>query len=202
MAGVLLAGILACAAFLSAELPATQPVPRPPPTAAWVQPRQPPIHAPPLQRHAADAAWPSAPAIFFRGDYGGAAMGHGLARRQPPDAVCTNFTDTDFDGHDLHAVHSQDVEECCSACAVTDECLFWTFMPPTTCYLKTSDAGRRSMHGYSSGCKDASCTLPPVRLLRVHAIDAVRRSCFCCAPSPPARPPSVIFHHSAQSQTG
>jgi len=58
---------------------------------------------------------------------------------------CTFENATDFEGHDLHSVKGNSPEDCCSACteASSQGCLFWTFMPPSTCYLKVSDAGRR-----------------------------------------------------------
>ena len=76
-------------------------------------------------------------------------------------ASCTTFANTDFDGHDLHATHADDAGGCCDACDTTAGCAFWTFMPPHTCYMKTSSAGKRAMPHYTSGCKGSNCTLPP-----------------------------------------
>ena len=79
---------------------------------------------------------------------------------------CKIFPDTDFNGHDLATAHASSTEGCCSSCDAKAGCEFWTFMPPQTCYLKTSSAGRRvspkvGPAAYTSGCKNVSCVLPP-----------------------------------------
>lgn len=67
---------------------------------------------------------------------------------------CTFENNTDYNGHDIQPVRrldAKDPNECCSLCTLNTICKAFTFMPPKTCYLKTSDAGRRTMHGYVSG---------------------------------------------------
>lgn len=60
-------------------------------------------------------------------------------------AACTFENGTDFAGNDLSRTSASSPEECCAACVAhaSDGCLFWTFMPGSTCYMKVSDAGRR-----------------------------------------------------------
>eukprot|EP00937_MAST-01D_sp_MAST-1D-sp2_P001203 g1203.t1 len=83
------------------------------------------------------------------------------------DTSCQVFSDTDFNGHDLHAAHASDPGTCCSVCRNTTGCLFWTHMGDTTvCYLKTSDAGRRpspksGAQTYTSGCSTNPCPPTP-----------------------------------------
>ena len=79
-------------------------------------------------------------------------------------AGCKTFAGTDFNGHDLSRGHSSTPAACCSLCGATAGCGFWTHMPPSTCYMKTSSAGRRSggeFAHYTSGCRNESCVLPP-----------------------------------------
>ena len=90
----------------------------------------------------------------------------GIALLPSPSLSCKVFSNTDFNGHDLSTAHSSNFEGCCSLCDATHGCSFWTFMPPQTCYLKTSSAGHRpspkgGAQSYTSGCKNASCVLPP-----------------------------------------
>lgn len=71
-------------------------------------------------------------------------------------ATCSpSEVDTDFDGNDVQPLSGHKVADsgaCCDLCAsMAPACGFWTFMPDGTCYPKTSDAGRRSFHGYVSG---------------------------------------------------
>eukprot|EP01043_Picozoa_sp_COSAG02_P051257 COSAG02_NODE_5373_length_4390_cov_3.127709_2_plen_494_part_00 len=80
--------------------------------------------------------------------------------------TCKVFPKTDFNGHDLKSGKTGNFEQCCSLCDGTAGCNYWTFMPPRTCYMKTSAAGRRpspdaGASAYTSGCKNASCILPP-----------------------------------------
>ena len=70
----------------------------------------------------------------------------GCATAAPPSSACKVFANIDFNGHDLHKAHgggAADPAGCCAACGAAKGCGFWTFMPPQTCYLKTSDQGRR-----------------------------------------------------------
>ena len=94
-----------------------------------------------------------------------------------PPPVCKVFASTDFAGHDLAEEDANTPAECCSICGRTPGCSFYTFAPPVTCSLKTSDAGRRpspkSGPGAStSGCRLANCTAVPL------------------PPAPPPPPPS------------
>merc|ERR1712183_1190780 len=71
---------------------------------------------------------------------------------------CSLEGSTDYEGYDLveGSVASSSPEECCTACQDNSHlgCRFWTFAPQyATCYLKTSDAGRR--HGGDPGVPDA-----------------------------------------------
>jgi hypothetical protein len=79
---------------------------------------------------------------------------------------CKVLADTDLAGHDLSSGHTTSFETCCSLCDGTEGCSFWTWMPPQTCYMKTSSAGHRpsprgGVHSYTSGCVNQSCVLPP-----------------------------------------
>ena len=62
----------------------------------------------------------------------------GIALYLPAAAAgsCTTFPNTDLRGHDLHATKLGSPSACCSSCVTTTGCSFWTFMPPSTCYLK------------------------------------------------------------------
>lgn len=87
---------------------------------------------------------------------------------------CTFETSTDFEGNDLSQgqVSASTPEECCASCvdASSRGCSFWTFMPPSTCFLKVSDAGRRRggdpdvpsvISTYTSGSIEGSPTPTP-----------------------------------------
>lgn len=58
---------------------------------------------------------------------------------------CTFENSTDFDGHDIGSVVVAGPVECCSSCTSSADkgCKFWTFIPPNSCWMKVSDAGRR-----------------------------------------------------------
>eukprot|EP00927_Polykrikos_kofoidii_P035261 TRINITY_DN2983_c0_g5_i1.p1 TRINITY_DN2983_c0_g5~~TRINITY_DN2983_c0_g5_i1.p1 ORF type:complete len:532 (+),score=71.79 TRINITY_DN2983_c0_g5_i1:217-1812(+) len=62
-------------------------------------------------------------------------------------STCSSEASTDMQGYDISSgtVSANSPDECCAACddAAGRGCLFWTFMPPFTCYMKYSDAGRR-----------------------------------------------------------
>lgn len=80
---------------------------------------------------------------------------------------CKIFPSTDFAGHDLTETDENTPAECCSACAATAGCGFWTFEPPTTCALKVSDAGKRpspvpGADAYTSGCRFENCSAVPL----------------------------------------
>ena len=74
-----------------------------------------------------------------------------------PNVTCgTTEANTDYNGHDLTPVRGHKVSDaaaCCDLCAsmASQGCAFWTLMGDGTCYPKTTDAGRRSFHGYTSG---------------------------------------------------
>eukprot|EP00662_Eupelagonemidae_sp_cell21_P021959 gene21959-47193_t len=68
------------------------------------------------------------------------------ARGEQPAGSCKVFANTDFAGHDLKRGTTANPDACCSLCQANAGCgwlQYWTFMPPATCYMKTSDAGRR-----------------------------------------------------------
>ena len=68
---------------------------------------------------------------------------------------CTFEQNFDYNGHDLRpggdAVNVLNATECCAVCSATAGCFFWTLQLPNTCYLKTSDAGRRTYANAVSG---------------------------------------------------
>ena len=107
----------------------------------------------------------------LKSDDASALAGRGVSvqKRQMGRGSCRIFNDTDFDGHDLKMGETATVELCCALCDATAGCGYWTFMPPKTCFMKTSNAGRRVLATHTSGCKSMSCALP--------------------APAPPAPPP-------------
>jgi hypothetical protein len=76
-------------------------------------------------------------------------------------AVCKDFLDTNFAGSDLGESDANNAAECCTKCQGTSGCGFYTFVPPTTCLLKTSNAGKVAFAGYTSGCRWENCTAPP-----------------------------------------
>ena len=74
---------------------------------------------------------------------------------------CTFESSVDFAGHDLQPVRSRiasNATDCCRLCRETKGCKFWTLQAPNDCYLKTSDAGRRS---YGSATSGGAGTYPP-----------------------------------------
>jgi hypothetical protein len=68
-------------------------------------------------------------------------------------------TDTDFGGHDLHAYADvRTAAACCANCSATKGCHAFTWAgakpaagPPFFCWLKTSDVGRGTLAGHTSG---------------------------------------------------
>ena len=80
-------------------------------------------------------------------------------------AGCTFENGTDYYGNDLKPggdpVVVKSASECCTVCAATQMCSFWTFFEPTTCYLKNSDAGRHPMSGAISGTMKGPGPAPP-----------------------------------------
>jgi hypothetical protein len=80
--------------------------------------------------------------------------------------TCKVFVNTDFQGHDVQEQDENTSGDCCSACAANKDCGFWTFAPPTTCNLKSSDAGKRPSpvsgpNAYTSGCRNEACSPAP-----------------------------------------
>ena len=74
--------------------------------------------------------------------------------------------------------------DCCSACGGNPACSVWTFVPPSTCMLKSNMSGRRIVHGHTSGCRDESCSKAPSP-----------------PPSPPAPPNQVCNRGTVCSAT-
>jgi hypothetical protein len=79
---------------------------------------------------------------------------------------CKIFQNTDFEGSDFLEQDENSPADCCSACVKNQYCGYWTFIPPTTCNLKTSDKGKRpspasGANSYTSGCRDATCSPVP-----------------------------------------
>ena len=77
---------------------------------------------------------------------------------------CTFESSVDFAGHDLQPVRSRiasNATDCCRLCRETKGCKFWTLQAPNDCYLKTSDAGRRSYGSATSGGVATHPTPPP-----------------------------------------
>ena len=104
-----------------------------------------------------------------------------LAAAASAAGSCKVLADTDFNGHDMSPAcgirNSSGPSACCDSCAANPGCYFWTFAPPDTCCLKSSDAGRRpsprsGAEAYTSGCRNQSCAVPPA------------------APPPPPLPPA------------
>jgi hypothetical protein len=84
-----------------------------------------------------------------------------------PPPTCKVFPRTDFAGHDLTEEDANTPAECCSFCSRTAGCGFYTFVPPVTCSMKTSNAGKRpspttGAGAYTSGCRFANCTAVPL----------------------------------------
>ena len=76
--------------------------------------------------------------------------------------VCKVFANTLFAGHDLSEQDANTAAECCGFCQATAGCGFWTFMAPTTCQLKTSNAGsQKAASTFTSGCRWENCTAAP-----------------------------------------
>ena len=83
----------------------------------------------------------------------------GLFGRFAAGQNCSGIeTDIDLSGHDCAACGGtqtlNSTAECCAACQqhASDGCKFWTYASDLKhCYLKTSDAGRRSNHHHTSG---------------------------------------------------
>lgn len=88
----------------------------------------------------------------------------------PVGPVCKVFENTLFANHDLSEQDANTAAECCSVCQATPGCGFWTFAAPTTCQLKTSNAGSQpAASTFTSGCRWENCSAAP--------------------PAPPAPPP-------------
>ncbi|KAH0484850.1 MAG: hypothetical protein KVP17_004438 [Porospora cf. gigantea B] len=78
---------------------------------------------------------------------------------------------TDFTGNDIDSTSAASVEACAAECENRRRCQFFTYDKSGQCYLKTSDAGRRSRRGATSGSTnclfDGKCKerlLPGVQL--------------------------------------
>ena len=82
----------------------------------------------------------------------------------PTGVTCYEF-DTDFNGNDINSneddVHfargdgrRDSAQECQQLCASTIGCEFFTYHPDRkSCFLKTSDVGRKTFYGAISGPK-------------------------------------------------
>ena len=84
----------------------------------------------------------------------------GLIDSSSHQANCTIEDGTEFSGFDIGtAPTAKTLDECCNACRSNNLCSFWTFFHTnSSCYLKTSDAGRtHTTKDVTSG----SSTLPP-----------------------------------------
>jgi hypothetical protein len=68
-----------------------------------------------------------------------------------PAFSCTFEKGVDYAGHDLKSATATNTTECCSICAVTPGCTAWT-LQGVGCYLKDSDAGRRTWGSTSGKC--------------------------------------------------
>ena len=81
-------------------------------------------------------------------------------------STCHLYPNTDLEGHDLYEQDENTPAACCEACSSVDDCGYWTFVPPTTCFLKNSNAGARpsptsGADAYTSGCRNKACSSPP-----------------------------------------
>lgn len=89
-----------------------------------------------------------------------------LAVTTTASPTCHLYPNTNLEGHDLYEQDENTPAACCEACSSVDDCGYWTFVPPTTCFLKTSNAGSRpsptsGADTYTSGCHDEACSPPP-----------------------------------------
>ena len=80
--------------------------------------------------------------------------------------ACTFEQNTDFNGNDLPGSSDRfnnvpNASNCCGICKAYSGCKAWTWIPPSHCFVKESDAGRRSWNGYVSGSL-AGPAPPPV----------------------------------------
>jgi len=58
----------------------------------------------------------------------------------------------DYFGNDLYNIGSESAANCQEACANDGNCRYWTYAPSDSrCYLKSTDAGRKSRDGHISG---------------------------------------------------
>lgn len=81
---------------------------------------------------------------------------------QPADD-CALQTDTDFDGNDLATTTASSPVDCCNKCAAYAGCKFFTIEHAAggTCWLKSSDAGRRPYADHVSGQPGGGPPPPP-----------------------------------------
>jgi len=66
---------------------------------------------------------------------------------------CSMEKDYDYSSgdHNIKSVKVADENECCQLCARESKCKFWTLVPGKSCFLKTSNAGRKANKGFTSG---------------------------------------------------
>ena len=81
-------------------------------------------------------------------------------------STCKTFPNTDFVGNDLHEEDANTPGECCDICSTTPGYGFYTFAPPATCSLKTSNSGSKpspasGADAYTSGCRFMNCSAVP-----------------------------------------
>lgn len=80
-----------------------------------------------------------------------------------PEDDCALQQDVDFDGNDLDTTTASSPQECCSKCANHTGCKYFTIEHASggTCWLKSSDAGRRPYADHVSGQPGGGPPPPP-----------------------------------------
>lgn len=76
---------------------------------------------------------------------------------------CALEVGVDFSGSDIETTTASSPEDCCSKCKANSKCKFFTIEHQAggTCWLKTSDSGRRPYNDHVSGQPGAGPPPPP-----------------------------------------
>merc|ERR1719469_1250671 len=67
--------------------------------------------------------------------------------------------DIDYGGNDIENHQVGDAESCCQMCTGSVECTFWSY-GLGKCFMKTSDSGRKTSSGFTSGASGMPAPMP------------------------------------------
>jgi len=86
--------------------------------------------------------------------------------RYIPKENCTFEENIDYDGNDILTTMASSAADCCAKCQAHSGCKFYTIEHKAggTCWLKNSDAGRRTYKDHVSGSATSSPLRPPPKV--------------------------------------